>query len=219
MWASGKYTLLGLEIGTSRPATSSTTRSALLATRLSPRLRRDVRRGPPGALRGGRGLASRLPSFARSRLRLPELVLELGDRARRLGCFTLSHGRLLLERSRLCGELVCSRASRGRLLGTTLVGRTGPRHPGDVTRPSSGPPDRRAGQRLEPRRLALLREPAVQQLAARVAVRRGAEKRARYPLQRRRRRADARPTEDRVDGAHQDLKRPTLRLGGAGERR
>src|SRR5439155_157769 len=82
-----------------------------------------------------------------------------------------------------------------------------------ATRPPSGPPDRRAGQRLEPRRLALLREPAVQQLAARVAIRRGAEKRARYPLQRRRRRADARPTEDRVDGAHQDLKRPTLRLG------
>src|SRR5438876_330173 len=215
MPASGKYTLLGLEIETSCPATSSTTCSALLATRLPPRLRRS----PPGALRGGRGLVSHLPSFARSRLRLPELVLELGDRARRLGCFTLSHGRLLLERSRLCGELVCSRASRGRLLGTTLVGRTGPRHPGSVARPPRGLPYRRAGQRLEPRRLALLREPAVQQLAARVAVRRGAEKRARYPLQRRRRRADARPTEDRVDGAHQDLKRPTLRLGGAGERR
>src|SRR5439155_15512046 len=216
MWASGKYTLLGLEIGTSRPATSSTTRSALLATRLSPRLRRDVRRGPPRALRGDRCLASRLPSFARSRLRLPELVLELGDRARRFRRLTFSHGRLLLERSRRRGELLCARPSRGRLLSTALIGRTGPRHPRSVARPPRRPPDRRAGQRLEPRRLALLREPAAEQLAACVAVRRGAEKRARDPLQRRRRRADARPTEDGVDGAHQDLERPTLRLGGAG---
>src|SRR5436189_2680284 len=147
MWSSGKYTLLGLEIGTSRPATSSTTRSALLATRLSPRLRRDVRRGPPGALRGGRGLVSRLPSFARSRLRLPELVLELGDRARRFRRLTFSHGRLLLERSRRRGELLCARPSRGCLLCAAVVGRTGPRHPRSVARPPRRLPYRRARQR------------------------------------------------------------------------
>jgi len=173
------------------------------------------------------------------RLGLPELPPNLGEGARRLRLLMRSRRRLLLERSRLSGEIVGPRLSRApRLqlpLRPALLDRAGPRSAAAghayphlavrrfvrwlaaFLRATRRVLARSPTQGLEAGRLMLLRQPPVKQRLPRLAVGDGPEERCRDPLSRLRRQFDGPTAEDSFRRAHQGLERSTLCLSGIGQ--